>query len=130
MNPEAVFGSEYESDDLLDLGALSYSVAEVVQLGASYLADSCHNDLFDVRGVKREGLLDADTVGNTSYGECLGDSAAVLCDNGSLEDLGTGTLALDDAAVDLDVVAYVENGNVLLELLTCKSLDNIHDGSS
>lgn len=49
---------------------------------------------------------------------------------GSLEDLGTGTLALDDAAVDLDVVAYVENGNVLLELLTCKSLDNILDGSS
>ena len=80
--------------------------------------------------MNREGLFNAYAVGNASDGECLGDSAAVLSDNGSLEDLGTGTLALDDAAVDLDVVAYAENGNVLLELLTCKSLDNIHDGSS
>ena len=42
----------------------------------------------------REGLLDADAVGNASDGEGLGDAAAVLGDDSALEELNSlaGTL--------------------------------------
>ena len=74
-----------KSELLLDLGALADSVAQVVELCASYLTDSYDLDLIDVGRMYRESLLYADAVGYTSDGEGFGDSAAVLSDDGSLE---------------------------------------------
>ncbi len=76
--------------------------------------------------MKGEGLLNAYAVSDATNGEGLGDSAAVLGDNGSLEDLCTGALTLDYTAVNLNVITDVKLGGVCLKLLICKSLNNIH----
>ena len=97
-----------ESDAFLNARCLTNSIAEIVELSTSYLTNSCNDDLFDVRRVKREGFLYANTVCNTANGEGFGDTAAILGDNGSFEDLGTGALTLDNTAVNLYVVTDVK----------------------
>ena len=119
-----------KSDAFLNAGCLTNSIAEIVELSTSDLTDSGNNYLLNVRRVNREGLLNANTVCNAANGEGLGNTAAVLGDNGTFEDLGTGALALNYTAINLNVVTDVELGNVCLELLIRKSLDNIQCGSS
>ena len=51
-----------------------------------------------------EGLFNAYAVRNTSNCEGLGDSAAVLCDNGSLEELNSLSCTLDDFVVNANCV--------------------------
>ena len=107
------------SELLLDLGAFADSVAKVVELCASYFTDSYDLDLVNVRGMYREGLLDADAVRNASDSEGLGDAAAILCDNGSLEDLNTLTRTLFDLVVNTDGVTDIDHRDIFLELLIC-----------
>ena len=111
------------SDELLNAGCLTNSVTEIVELSTSYLTNSGNNYLLNVGRMKREGLLNANTVCYAANGEGFGDTAAILGDNGSFENLNTGTLTLNYTAVNLNVITDVELGNVILELLTCKSLN-------
>ena len=60
-----------KSELFLDLRILADLVAEVIELSASNFTASDNFDLFDVRGMYGEGLFDADTIGNTSYGKGL-----------------------------------------------------------
>ena len=115
-----------KSDAFLNARCLTNSIAEIVELSTSDLTYSGNNYLLNVRRMKGEGLFDANTVCNAANGEGLRDTAAILSDNGSFEDLGTGALTLDYTAVNLNVVTDVELGGVCLELLICESLDNIH----
>ena len=49
--------------------------------------------------MQRECSLHADLVGNLANGECLGNSAALLCDYDTFKDLDTGLVALLDLYV-------------------------------
>ena len=115
-----------ESDLLLNLGCLTNSGAEVVELRTANLRLAEYYDLLNVGGMKGEGLLYTYTVGNTSNGKGLGDSAAMLSNNGTLEHLSSGLLTLGDTNVNLYTVTDAEYGNFGLKLLINKSLDLIH----
>ena len=110
----------------LNLGILTDLVTQVVQLSASYLTVTDDVDLNNVRGVDGEYLLHAAAVGNTSDGKGLGDAAAVLSDNGTFKHLDSLTGTLNDLVVDTNGVTDVDLGHLSLQLLVCKSFDQIH----
>ena len=76
--------------------------------------------------MKREGTLDAAAEGDLADGEGLASALAAHADDVALEDLLTLTVALDDAIVNLDVVANLDRGDVLANLLTLDSADVVH----
>ena len=121
-----IFIAEERLDLLLNLSRLTNSVAKIVELSATNLRLAEYYDLVNVGGVDGEGLLNAYAVGNSSYGEGLRDSAAVLSDNGTLEELNSLLLTLDDTNVNLYAVADAKLRNLSLKLLTCKSSYLIH----
>ena len=82
--------------------------------------------VINVGGMDGEGLLYTNTVGNTSYGKGLGNSAAVLSDNGTLEHLDSFAVAFFDFVVNTDCVSDVDDRGLCLKLLICKSLKQIH----
>ena len=96
------------SDLFFDLGSLADSVAQVEQLCASYLTVTDNFDTCNVGRVDRESLFDTATVGNTSYGECLGDAATALSDNGSVKKLDSLTVAFLNTAGNTNGVAHFE----------------------
>ena len=116
------------SDIFLNLRCLTYTVTQIVQLGTSYLTGADGVNLGNVGGVDGESLLNAYAVGNTSYGEGLGDTAAVLSDNGAFEHLDSFLVTLFDLVVHANGVTNVDRGNLILQLLVCKSLNQIHYG--
>ena len=111
---------------LLDLGILTDLVTQVIQLRASYLTVADDVNLDNVGRMDREDLLHAAAVRNASDGEGFGDAAAVLGDNGTLEHLNSLARTLNDFVVDANGVTDVDLGNLSLELLVCKSFDQIH----
>ena len=127
--PAVIFIAEdRELNLLLNLSRLSNSVTKIVEFSATNLSLAEYYDLVNVGGMKGEGLLNAYAVGNSSYGEGLRDSAAVLSDNGTLEELNSLLLTLDDTNVNLYAVADAELVNIGLKLLVYKSLDLFHFG--
>ena len=119
--------SKLLADSFLNLGSLTNAVAQVVQLGAANLTVTDDLDLLDGRSVDGEHLLDADAVGQTTNGEGLLDTAVLLGDNGTLEDLDSLAVALFDLVLDTNGVTDLEGGDRLLQLLIGKSLNQIHD---
>ena len=109
-------------DLFLNLGCLTDSVTQIVELCSSYatLTDNFH--LHHVRRMDREGLLHTASVRNASYGKGLGDSAAVLGDNGTLEHLDSLAGSLFDSVVDTDGITNIDRGDLGLQLLIRKSL--------
>ena len=103
-----------KSELFLDLRILADLVAEVIELSASNFTASDNFDLFDVRGMYGEGLFDADTIGNTSYGKGLGNSAAVLRDYSALKELNSLARTLFDLVINLDGITDVYNGYIFL----------------
>ena len=116
-----------ELQGFLNLGSLTNALAQVVQLGAANLTVTDDLDLLDGRSVDGEHLLDADAVGQTTNGEGLLDTAVLLGDNGTLEDLDTLTVTFLNLQVDLDGVTDGDGRNVSLLLLLNKSLHEIHN---
>ena len=103
-----------KSELFLDLRILADLVAEVIELSASNFTASNNLDLFDVRGMYGESLFDADTVGNTSYGEGFGNSAAVLRDYSALKELNSLARTLFDLVINLDGITDIYNGYIFL----------------
>ena len=110
-------------DLFLNLGCLTNSVTQIVELSTSYLTLTDNVYLFYVGRVNREGLLYATAVRNTSYRERLGDSAAMLSNDSSFEHLDSLASTLLDLVVNTDRVTNVDNRNLGLQLLVCKSLN-------
>lgn len=123
-NIEGIF--TFDSDKFLNLGFLTDSVAEIVELGASNLTASDHVNLNDVRRVNGEGLLNTATVSYAANRECFGDTAAVTCDNSALKHLDSLSCAFLDLVVDSYRITDVKLGYGFLKLLTCKSVDLVH----
>ena len=111
---------------LLNLSSLTNSVAEVVELGTSYLTVT--NDLYlsYMGRVEGECLLNAATVSNSTNSKCFRDAAAVTSDYCAFEDLDSFSCTLTDKIVDLDCIAHVELRSVCSQLLACKSLKFCH----
>ena len=109
--------------------SLADAVAEVVELGATDGTVADNLELGDLGAVKREGALDADAEGDLADSEGLAGTLAAHADDVALEDLLTLTVALDDAVVNLDVVARANLGDVLADLLTLDGADVVHSCS-
>ena len=102
------------SDEFLNLGALTDSVSQVVQLSAAYFTTAENVDVGTVRRMQREGLFHADPVCNAANGEGFGDAAAVLADDGAFKKLDSFTCTLFDKVVNSDSVTYVERCKLCL----------------
>ena len=96
----------------LNLSCLTNSTSEVVELSATNLTYAIYFNLLNVRRMDRESLLNAYAVGNSSNREGLGDSAAVLSDNGTVEHLCSGLLSLSDADVNLYAILTLPGSSV------------------
>ena len=73
---------ERKLDLLLNLSRLADSTSEIVELRTTNLTLAEYFNLLNVGRMDGEGLLNTYAVRNTSYSKGLGDSAAVLSDNG------------------------------------------------
>ena len=110
----------------LNLGSLTNSTAEVVQLSAANLTLTDNVNSYYVGRVKGESLLNATAVSDSSYGKGGGNATLVLCDNSTLVHLNSFSRTLNDLVVNANGVTDVELGYLCLELLICKSLNKIH----
>lgn len=110
-----------------DAGSLAHLVAQVVELGATDLTVTHDLELGDLRGVNREGTLDADAIGDLADREGLARTGTLETDDVALEDLDALAITLLDAVVHLDVVADQDARHVLADLLTLDCADVIHD---
>ena len=80
----------------------------------------------NLRAVKREGALDADAEADLADGEGLAGASAAHADDVALEDLLTRAVTLGNAVVNLDVVANLDRGDVLANLLTLDGANVVH----
>ena len=73
-----------------------------------------------------KGLFHAYAVCDASDSECLGDAAAFFGNHGTLKELNALARTLFDLVINAHVVPNLNRGNILLELLICKSANLIH----
>ena len=111
---------------LADASSLADAVAQIVELCAVDLAVTDNLELGDLRGVHREGTLDADTEADLADREGLACACAAHADDVALEDLNTLAVAFLDAVVNLHIVADEDLRNVFADLLTLDSADVVH----
>jgi hypothetical protein len=71
----------------------------------------------DVRTIQREGTLDSFVVDNSADGEHLVYPPAFSSDDCAGEDLNTLLVALDDSAMNVDRIAYLEMRDIVPEAL-------------
>ena len=98
----------------LNLSSLTNSVSEVIKLSSANLTVSYDLNLVNDRRVKREYSFDTTSVCNTSYSKGLADSAVLLGNYSTLEDLDTALIAFLDLNVNLNGITYVELRNIFL----------------
>src|SRR5450759_301494 len=114
---------------LADARLLADLLPEVVQLGATHVADLHHFDLVDLGRVHGERALDTDAEGLLAHGERPAHAVALALDHGALDDLDAVATALDHLEVDLDVVAGLDLRHTLAQLLAFDVLDDVHGAS-
>ena len=110
----------------LNLRRLTHSATQIVKLSAANLRLAEYYYLIYVGRMKGESLFNTYTGRNASYGKGFGDSAAVLSDNSSLEELNSLFLTLGDTNVNLYTVTNAKLRNLSFKLLIYKSLDLFH----
>ena len=113
-------------DEFLNLGALTNSVAEVVQLRTANLTVTDNFNLSYVGRVKREGLFYAYTICYAANGKGCANAAVVLCDYGAFKKLDSFASAFLDLVVNADGITYVELVGAFAELLICKNFELVH----
>src|SRR5215472_1375558 len=111
---------------LLDLGGLAAQIAQIVELGPSYVTAGDDFDLVDDGRVDRERAFHADAEADLADGERLAQTAALPTDYDALEDLDTRTGTLDHAHVDLQGVAGPKIGNVGTQRLGIHGVERVH----
>ncbi len=117
-------------DKFLDLSSLTNSVTQIVELASTNLTGT--NDLY-ARYVGRmdgEYSFNANTEGYASYSEGLGNSAALLSDNCSFENLDSFLGAFLDLNGYANGITDVKSEGILSQLLLCKSINFVHGASS
>ena len=107
---------------LCNLCSLTNAATQVVQLCTANLTIADNLELCNVRGVYREGLLNANAVRNAANGDGLVDAGVLHRNDDALEYLNTLAVALLDLCVNLYGVADLELGQIALELLLRQNL--------
>ena len=126
--PFPAFKPKKYSDDLfLDLSSLADSSADIVELAAANLTASYELNLLNNGRVYGENSFDSAAVSYTSYGKGLVDSAVLLSDNSTLEDLDSVLVAFLDLNVNLNGVTDVYNRSVLLEAAVADKFKCVHE---
>ena len=90
---------------LFNLGSLTHAATQIVQLGAANLTVAHNLELRDVRGVYREGFLDAYTVGNTADGNRLVNAGVLLGNDDAFDNLNRLAVAFLNFRVSLNGIA-------------------------
>lgn len=111
-------------NDLLKLGALSGPLTKEEELRTSCLTGADNLNLFNIRGMNGEGLLNSHTIAVLSYCEGGSVASALLLDNSSLKDLDPGLVTLCDPVINLDGITHGKLGNLGLQLFFFKFLDD------
>jgi len=113
-------------DEFLNLGALTNSVAEVVQLRTANLTVTEYFNLSYVGRVEREGLFYAYTVCYAANGKGGTNTGVVSCDYGAFKKLDSFASAFLDLVVNADGVTDVELMGAFDELLIGKNFELVH----
>src|ERR1700676_4211042 len=114
-----------------DAGRLAAQIAQVIQLGAAYLAAAHHGDRVDHRRHHREYPFHAFAIGNLAHRETLVEPAAGAADADAFIGLYARAVAFDHLDVDDHGVAGSEFRNRLargqfFELLFFELLNKVH----
>src|SRR5690554_4857105 len=112
---------------LADTSCLTATLAQVVQLGATYVAAAHNLDVVDRGCVHREGTLHAYAERHLADLEGLTNAVALTVNDVAVEHLDTGTRTLDDLDVSLHVVTGAEVGNVFADLARANVVKLLHD---
>ena len=110
---------------LLDASLLTAQIAQVVQLRTANAAAAGDLDGLQVRGVNREGTLNADTEGDLTDGEGLTDAGALTTDADALEQLCTLVVALDNLYVYVEGIAWAEGRDIVAQLCCIDLVNNV-----
>ena len=111
---------------LADLGSLTDAAAQVIQLGTANLTVADNLELGNVRGMYREGLLDAYAVRDAANGNRLVNASVLLGNDDALEHLNTLAVALLDLSEYLYGIAALQSRQIALELLLGQYFYEIH----
>jgi hypothetical protein len=103
-----LFGNGMFAVPLGEPDRLACTFTEVVQLCPSCLAASQRPYIDNIRRMKRENSLDTFVVNNTADGEVFINSPPLTCDYGACKYLRTFFIALLNATVDVNDIAYLE----------------------
>jgi len=114
---------------LFETGALAYTIAQEIELGAPHLAVAHDLNLFHTGAVQSEHALDADAMGaDLAHGEAGSRTRAVFGNDCALKHLHTLVLSLDNAVMHLDDIANLNFGGIFFELLVFQRFQEIgHD---
>jgi len=127
---EAAFEKQMTSEGsvsaLYKESTLANALTEVVKLGAADFATVGDFDLGDTWCVERKDALYTFAVGNLTDGESGIQADTTTCNHETGKDLDTLFVTFLNAAMNLDGVAYVELGDVLLHLLLLDLFDDVH----
>src|SRR5260370_3334660 len=99
-----------------DAGRFAAQAAQVIELGAPYLAAPHDLDRIDQRRIERKDALDALAVGNLAHREVLVEARSGAADAHALIVLDAAAFALHHLDVDQDGVAGLERRNGFAEL--------------
>ena len=130
-NPRGCFVVQYSDellfDEFLNLGALTNSVAEVVQLRTANLTVTDNFNLSYVGRIKREGLFYAYAICYAANRKGGTNTSVVSCDYGAFKKLDSFASAFLDLVVNADGITYVELMGAFDELLISKNFELVHD---
>lgn len=100
------------TDSFFDTCSFSSSLAEVIELGSSYVTTSLNFDLLEARRVKREHTLDADSLEHAANGDGLANATASVLDDYAFITLSALFATLNDFHEDFDGIADMEVGQI------------------
>lgn len=103
---------------------LTGALTEEVQLCSSGICSADNLDLRDLRRVEWEDTLHALVCNDAADGDRFAHAATLTRDKHALEYLDTLLIAFDDAAVHVDRVTDIEEGEIALEVLSVDALDD------
>ena len=109
---------------LCEADGFSGSLSQEVELCSSGFSASDGYNVEDIGGMNWEDALDAFVADDSACGEGFVDSAAPACDDGAGEYLCADLVALFDAAMDVNNIAYFEVRNVILQTFAFNSIQH------
>ncbi len=98
---------------------------EVVHASPHGLGLLLNLDLGNIGAVNRKHFFDAFAVGNTTHGKCFLNARTLPGDYYASENLDALLVAFSHQRVYFDPVAYLESGNLSLELVLVQIFNNL-----